>query len=957
MITAEAMLDQLLADPDAVDLATPLPDDVAAVVVERLKQEADRHWAINAHRSLAFADLISRIAAARGDIAQLALGRMARGDALKLLGRNLEAWEALDEAGAMFRAAGDDVGWARTRIGRLGICVDLNRVDEALQDAEAARAIFSRHHELDKLLRLDYNTAYVNWHLGDPHRALPLIRAALQTAERLGEAGEQYGSWLFTLLGLTYDSLGDFRAARVAYQQARAVSEARGEWSAVARVEHNLAYLAIAQGRYREALQGLHRSYDLVAGEFPHLAAHARRDMVECYLALNRFAEARDLARQVRAEWRALDAQYEEAVTLTLLATAEAELGEDESARAALDAAEQLFESLGATAWSMVVRLRRGRIALRQGDQATARRAATDTAAWFAAAGQQVNQAAATLLRGQVAFAEGDHREAVARATEALRIARASNVPAIRYGAHLLLGQAADARADSRHAVRRYRAAAATVERVQRGLSITLRPGFLEDKADALHALIDLELRTERVECAFAALERAKSQALLGYLANREQLRWASNDPESRRLIERLDRLRAEHQWFFRLAHGLRADAGDHPTSITPAQALFEVAARERQMRAITERLYLLAGDGVAGPVQPVSLAAIRRALDGDTGLIEFYNNGRDIWAFALDRDVIRAQRLTTSVAAVAHLVSQVQINIAAALKAGPAAPVAAGLTMLAQRLLHRLHESLLAPFESWRRDRRRLVIVPYGVLHYLPFHLLHSGAAYLIEQHELVVLPTAALAVRRGPVRRPGARVLAHSWDGRLPQTLAEAAIVARLWDGTLLAEAEARRGALESPPTQILHIAAHGEYRLDQPDLSYIQLADGQLYTDDLLQQDMSYELVTLSACETGRARVAAGDELIGLGRGFLYAGAGALLVSLWRVADDSTVRLMRHFYGALHAGASKAAALRSAQRAMIATQPQLHPAFWGAFQLVGDAGPLSQAAPAKEYDDATA
>jgi CHAT domain-containing protein len=139
-------------------------------------------------------------------------------------------------------------------------------------------------------------------------------------------------------------------------------------------------------------------------------------------------------------------------------------------------------------------------------------------------------------------------------------------------------------------------------------------------------------------------------------------------------------------------------------------------------------------------------------------------------------------------------------------------------------------------------------------------------------------------------------------------------------------------------------LHIAAHGEHRLEQPDLSYIQLADGQLYTDDVLQQDLSYELVTLSGCETGRASVAAGDELIGLGRGFLYAGAGALVASLWQVVDTSAVVLMEHMYRELLSGASKAAALRNAQRAVLATDPHCHPAFWGAFQLVGDANPLS-------------
>jgi CHAT domain-containing protein len=164
------------------------------------------------------------------------------------------------------------------------------------------------------------------------------------------------------------------------------------------------------------------------------------------------------------------------------------------------------------------------------------------------------------------------------------------------------------------------------------------------------------------------------------------------------------------------------------------------------------------------------------------------------------------------------------------------------------------------------------------------------------------------------------------------------------KLFGGKVYLEETASRETLRAKPVQILHIATHGQHRLDQPDLSYIQLADGQLYADDMFQQDLSYELVTLSACETGRANVAASDELIGLGRGFLYAGAGALLVSLWRVEDISTLQFMERMYKSLFAGASKAAALREAQRSFITENPDMHPAFWGAFQLIGNADPLS-------------
>ena len=107
--------------------------------------------------------------------------------------------------------------------------------------------------------------------------------------------------------------------------------------------------------------------------------------------------------------------------------------------------------------------------------------------------------------------------------------------------------------------------------------------------------------------------------------------------------------------------------------------------------------------------------------------------------------------------------------------------------------------------------------------------------------------------------------------------------------------------------------------------------------MYADGTLQQDMSYELVTTSACETGRANVAASDELIGLGRGCLYAGA--LLVYMWQVPDIPTLYFMERFYWALRNGVSKGSALRQPQIFMLNEESWLHPAFWGAFQLIGD------------------
>jgi CHAT domain-containing protein len=940
----QALITQL-EDPAALPaLAKSLGGDDAAELVEQLKAEADRHWSINANRSLELADLILRIGQVRGDTCQMALGTMARGDALKLIGHTEAAWNTLGSAGELYQQCGDQVGWARTRIGRLFICVDLNRVAEALHDAKHARDILTRHGIHEKRLILDLNTAIVYNQLGDQQQALKLYHLALGTAESLGPAGEMWVGPIYTNIGNVYHLLGDLRQATVYHERARALLSSRSEFSSLAIAEINLAYIAIAQGYYRRALNILHRAYDLkVTLQIPLDAAYVQRHIIECYLMLNRYQEARDLAEQACAAFKSFGAMYEEALTLLHLAAAEAELTNFAAAHAALDAAEPIFVALKAAPWVATTRLRRGRIALGQGDSAAARQAALSAAARFEAEGQLVDYATAIQLLGQARLAENDLAGAASAGETVLGIARQSNVPGLRYTAHLLLGRAAEACGDIARAQRRYGAAAATVERVQRGLTITLRPGFLEDKGEALQALLALQLRSGAASRAFETLERAKSQALLNYLANREQLHWATDDSRSQALIEELDRLREEHQWFYRLAHEQADDIT--PAALAPAQAQIELAARERRMRAITEQLYLHSGErSAATSVTAPSLHEVQGCLPDDTLMIEFYNDGTSLWAFSVDRRGLQVERLPTSVEVIDQLQAQLRLNLGAALKAGPHASVTRGLTALAQQILQRLYNALLKPLEARMRGRGRLMIVPYGSLHYLPFHLLHSGAGYLIEQYEIVILPTAGLITRHAPVRPGGALVLAHSWDDRLPQTQAEARIVQELLGGSVYCNDAARRTVLRAAPAQVLHIVAHGEHRLDQPELSYIQLADGQLYTDDLLQLDLSYELVTLSACETGRSSVAAGDEPIGLGRGVLYAGAGALIVSLWRVADDMTVDLMEHMYRNLQAGASKAAALRTAQCAALHATPRPHPAFWGAFQLIGDAGPFS-------------
>ena len=940
----QGLVEQFIDDRVPTELlSTPLSDELASVVVERLKQEADRYWYIDYYRSLDFADRIITIGQCRGDRGQIALGLMARGDALKLLGRTQEAWDVLDEAGRLYRTVGDEVGWARTRIGRVYLSTMLNSVPDALTDAELARTIFNQHGEHERLLRLDLNTAVVYVLLGNQFQALRLYHSALGIAETLGETGQQYLGLINMNIGVAHEALGDFSQALEYYERARSISIARDETLHII-LELNIAYIAQAQGHYRRALGLLYGILDRGIEQFPVEYRAVKRDMIECFLHLNRYGEARDLARQIIADYKELGSTHDTARNLLHLATAEAEMNHFEAARAALEEAEPIFTSLGAVTWVATTQLRRGRIALKQGDIEKALDLAMAAANCFVENGQLVNYGTATLLQGQAQLALGQFREAYRTASRALGIAQRFKVPSLRYTSHLLLGQISYNQHQRTRATRHYQAAGTAIERVQRGLTITLRTGFLEDKGEASRNLIALYLEEGKAECAFDALEHAKSQVLLSYLANREQFHWARGDTHTQSMIEELNRLRAEHQWFYRLAHDPPRD-NEHLNTIQPEQALVEVAARERKIRSITEQLYLHSShNDQAESFRPISLHDIQSALTSNELLIEFYTDGSAIWAFVLNGQRVQVQRLPLTIDTLKQLLFQLQINISAALKMDPNVTGAKNLVQLGQRILQRLHSLLLEPLELHRYGSKKLTIVPFGILHYLPFSILYDGISYLIEKNEIVVLPAAGMVTRPAPRPQEGTLILSHSWDGRLPNTRAEAQIVQGLFGGSLYAEEAANRIALRASPTQILHIAAHGEHRLDQPDLSYLQLADGQLYADDMLQQDMSYELVTLSACETGRANIGGSDELIGLGRGFLYAGASALVVSLWQVTDTSTLYFMERMYKALHRGASKAAALREAQQSLLMEEHWRHPAFWGSFQLIGNDQPLS-------------
>jgi CHAT domain-containing protein len=293
---------------------------------------------------------------------------------------------------------------------------------------------------------------------------------------------------------------------------------------------------------------------------------------------------------------------------------------------------------------------------------------------------------------------------------------------------------------------------------------------------------------------------------------------------------------------------------------------------------------------------------------------------------------------------------------------------------------------------------QKRLVIVAEGLLQYLPFATLQSpdSARPLIVDHEIVTLPSASvLAVLREDFanRKPAPRSVAvladpvfSANDARLNQQAShtegssvwndaqrsasesgldglvrlrfsrqEADQIARVAnDGRSLKALDFsanRAVAMDARLTdyRIVHFATHGLINNQHPDLSGIVLSlvdeqgrtqNGFLRLYDIYKLKLNADLVVLSACQTALGKEIKGEGLVGLTRGFMYAGAPRVVASLWRIDDRATAEIMKRFYESmLKDGLRPAAALRAAQISMLNDKRWQSPHFWAAFTIQGE------------------
>lgn len=481
-------------------------------------------------------------------------------------------------------------------------------------------------------------------------------------------------------------------------------------------------------------------------------------------------------------------------------------------------------------------------------------------------------------------------------------------------------GRIAEKEGNLKEAIRFYDTAIQVIEQQRSTISVEAgKIGFVGDKQAVYHSLITALYRDQQQAKAFEYVERAKSRALVDLLAGKQNfaVKSAGREEQIRRVLAENDQSEADI---------LSLDKNTDKSRIRS----IAVKARQDLQREAPELASLVS-------ISATPISDLQSLIPRDETLVEYYYSGNDMFAFVLSANGLQSARLNP-----AGLAEEL-----ASFRESLENPRSRTTSSLAIRLYQRLFKPLEAALPN-----RNIIIVAHGMLHYIPFSALHDGKTYLIDRYKIRLMPSASAMkyLRERKNDKPGGILALGNPDLGNPShdlvfAQKEAVEVSRTWaNSRVLVRKEATEAALRRHGSNYnyIHFATHGQFSPQNPLQSALLLApdarsNGLLTVDKLYAMELNANLVTLSACETGLSKVANGDDLVGLTRGFLYAGAGSIVASLWKVDDLATSYLMIRFYR----GMQKTDKLDALRQAQLETRKKYsHPYYWASFQLTGSA-----------------
>ena len=361
-----------------------------------------------------------------------------------------------------------------------------------------------------------------------------------------------------------------------------------------------------------------------------------------------------------------------------------------------------------------------------------------------------------------------------------------------------------------------------------------------------------------------------------------------------------------------------------------------------------------------------VKLEDIQANLSFQQSLIEYQWGNEQIWVFVLTKDTFSVTTIPNSseITKKIQRINKLYTQRTDLLPKVTRDTIFNELVLLAQEL----YQQLIQPIA--KNLQKELIIIPDGLLCYLPFELLIEQPAaknryfrshqYLIQKHAISYQYASSLLVNQKKNNQPNLsqRLLAvapifdkkHPVLNPLKHNRREAELIQLAIGGDLWNEGDDSKTKFieQLPHFSLLHLSTHGVLNDEAPEYSYIaftnqsnNLATEQLTVAEIYSLRLATEMIVLSACKTAEGALSRGEGLLSLAHAFTYAGAKSLVASLWNVDDRHTPELMESYYNYLKAGQPKSLALQQAKKEYLtkATQEEAFPFYWAGFILIGD------------------
>ncbi len=816
----------------------------------------------------------------------------------------------------------------------------LGRVDEAEGAALSAYAYFERagspHDRVSTRLALGVRS----------QRAERYREALLwfRMARRLEDVSRNLRAALASNTAVSLEAVQRYQASERHLTWAENAYREPGSPISAAQLRANGAHPQFVQGRVKAALHRYREAErDLAELGSARSVAQCRLERAEVLLSVGLVDRARRLAAETSAEFARLGQRKEWGQALQIGATAALV---DRRAVELLDEARAIYAALGMGARLADVDMLTARALLIVGDTIEAAEHAAGAHEAFLRRGLVERTIGAEVLLATIDVAL--HRPARAMTWIDGARRRMRRVPS-----PWLQVELGEVHASALAALGREDEATEIRLRAVRNLEEfrgSLPPGefmiaFLASKASLYAATVSSLVDAERIVEAFSLTERAKSRALLDMLHDASH-RGARRTRSGALRGRRVDRQRRRADALVARLESVVADRS--PAGKKRARALRAELRALRQsvntaLQAAWEEDAELASISAVGAVPP---ADVQRSLDADTTLLQYFVSATSVYVFVVTRDGFDAVAIDVPREDLERLLRRFQRQLVSHQTSDAAPTMAEGAQLRATRAnLAAVHAVLIDPIADLLTTRR-VVISPHGCLHGFPFHALPHDGGWLSDELEIWYAPSASVFTYCGQHRHgraTGSPTVLALPDADAPGIEEDAAAVADALGADtrlVLGEAATSDALREAARTShVLHVATHGTYDSEESALSSIELADGPLTVYDAFDLDVRSDLVTLAACESGVAAVTRGDEVQGLFRGFLFAGAPRLLAGQWRIADQATSAFMRAFYGAARESGSWGSALRTAMRSVRAKHA--HPYFWAPFFLIGHPG----------------